>query len=180
MTAAAARDPGLARHPPIGDVRDLLTFRMAMIAAANDRIGQGWLKADYGLRLIEWRVLALVAAMQPVRFNQVARALLVDKGQLSRIVRRLVSRGLVVASPDDDDLRTVLLSLTDDGAVVHRAALATALVRNDLVLSALTDEEATMLFHLLDKLQPYMDRRVDEAGKGRGLRQNRQSKGGRP
>ena len=150
------------RHPAIRDIRDLLTFRVAMLAAANDRVGQSWLQSDFGLRILEWRVLGLVWAMQPVRFGAVARALLVDKGQLSRLVKQLIARGLITNGVDKEDLRNVLLKVTAKGRRLHERVLAVALARNDLVLSALSAEEADMLFHLLDKLQPFMDHRVDQ------------------
>jgi DNA-binding MarR family transcriptional regulator len=153
----------VARHPAIADIRDLLTFRIAMLAAANDRMGQGWLQDLYGLRILEWRVLGLVAALQPVRFGEVARALLVDKGQLSRLVKQLGERGLVAAEPDGRDQRMVLLSLTAAGWALHARILPVALERNELVVSALSAGETAQLVRLLDKLQPFMEHRVEEA-----------------
>ena len=160
--SAAVEDGRSTRHPAVDDIRGLLTFRIAMLAAANDRMGQSWLQGDFGLRILEWRVLGLVSAMQPVRFGAVARTLLVDKGQLSRLVKQLVERGLIASGADREDQRNVLLSLTDRGRTLHEEVLAVALARNDLVLAALSGEEASMLFRLLDKLQPFMDYRVDQ------------------
>ena len=37
--SAAAEDRRATRHPAVDDIRDLLTFRIAMLAAANDRMG---------------------------------------------------------------------------------------------------------------------------------------------
>ena len=159
--SAIAEDRRSTRHPPVDDIRDLLTFRVAMLAAANDRMGHSWLHGDFGLRILEWRVLGLVSALQPVRFGAIARALLVDKGQLSRLVKQLVERGLIASGADLADQRNVLLSLTDKGRALHDEVLAVALARNDLVLAALSSKEADMLFSLLDKLQPFMDDRVD-------------------
>ncbi|MEX0758328.1 MAG: MarR family transcriptional regulator, partial [Tistlia sp.] len=131
----------MARHPAIADIRDLLTFRIAMLAAANDRMGQDWLQSLYGLRILEWRVLGLVAAREPVGFGEVARALLVDKGQLSRLVKQLGARGLLAAEPDGRDQRLVLLSLTAAGRALHDRVLPVALERNERVVSALSAQE---------------------------------------
>ncbi len=151
-----------ATHPAVSDIRDLLTFRIAMLAAGNDRIGQSWLKQEFDLRILEWRVLGLVAAMGPVRFGVIARRLLLDKGQLSRLVKTLTARGLIDTTQDEADQRTILLTMTEPGRALHQHVFARALARNNLVLSALSADEAATLFHLLDKLQPFMDHRVDE------------------
>jgi DNA-binding MarR family transcriptional regulator len=163
------RDFRPARHPEIGDIRDLLTFRIAMLAATNDRVGQSWLRSDFGLSILEWRVIGLTAALEPVRFGTIARRLLVDKGQLSRLVKGLVERGVIRTAPDDEDQRTMRISITDAGRVMHRKALGKAFARNDRIVSAMTREETEMLFQLLDKLQPLMDHRVDEVEKHPGI-----------
>ncbi len=151
-----------ARHPGIGDIRDLLTFRIAMLAAANDRMGQNWLKSSFDLRVLEWRLLGLTAALEPVRFGAVARRLLIDKGQLSRLVKTLVERGLIETVPDEEDQRMIRLTTTEKGRTLHDRALLTAYARNDVVVSALTGAATETLFRLIDQLQPFMDHRLDE------------------
>jgi len=167
--ASEDRDTPPARHPEIGDIRDLLTFRIAMLAATNDRVGQSWLWTDFGLRILEWRVIGLTAALEPVRFGTIARRLLVDKGQLSRLVKGLVELRLIQTTPDDEDQRTMRVSMTQAGRELHRKALGKAFTRNDRIVSAMTRQETEMLFQLLDKLQPLMDHRVDEVEKHPGM-----------
>lgn len=153
-----------------------------MLAAANDRMGQGWLQSVYGLRILEWRVLALVTALEPVPFGEIARALLVDKGQLSRLVKQLVGRGLVATGRTDGrDQRLVLLSATAAGRDLHQRVLQTALERNERVVSALSARETEQLFRLLDKLQPFMEHRVElaeQAAAEEGGKRRKKAKGG--
>lgn len=152
----------IAHHPGIHDIRDLLTFRIAMLAAASDRVGQRWLSDEFDLRILEWRVLGIVAALEPVRFLTVADTLLVDKGQLSRLVKSLGERGLIDTETDPDDLRTIRLCVTEDGRAVHGRVLARALERNERFISALEPEELATLFALLDKLQPSITNRAEQ------------------
>jgi DNA-binding MarR family transcriptional regulator len=154
----------VAHHPAINDIRDLLTFRVAMIAAAGDRVGQRWLSSEFDLRIMEWRVLGVVCAVQPVRFFELARELIIDKGQLSRLVGNLARRGLIATEPDPDDLRTVRLRPTSEGVALHLRALTRALERNERVVAALEPGELETLFALLDKLQPYMAHRAEPDG----------------
>ena len=149
-----------AHHPEVADIGDLLTFRLTLLAASVDRLGQRWITEEFGLRLIEWRVLGLVAARRPVRFHRIASLLMLDKGQLSRVVSALEERGLVFRSADPDDQRTLRLDLTEAGEALHFRILPRARERNEYVVAALSEEELQTLFALLDKLQPHMIRRA--------------------
>lgn len=168
LGAMGDRAGQVARHPAVGDIRELVTFRIAMLAATGDRVGQRWLGAEYGLRIQEWRVLGVVTALAPVRFGEVAHALLLDKGRLSRLVKDLVARGLLESRADPDDQRTMLLAPSAAGRRLHDRVLPRALERNQQVLAALTQAEAATLFALLDKLQPFMERRAGNDGPGSG------------
>ncbi len=150
-----------AHHPEVADIRDLLTFRLTQLSASVDRLGQRWLTDEYGMRILEWRVLGLIAAWRPVRFNRLAEAMHLDKGQLSRTVTTMAERGWLSRGPDPEDQRTVLLDLTETGAALNARLLARARERNENVVSALSQEELGTLFALLDKLQPHMARRAE-------------------
>jgi DNA-binding MarR family transcriptional regulator len=149
-------------HPPIRDIRDLLTFRLAVLSSASDKIGSAWLQREFDLRVVEWRVLGVVAAEGPAQFRDIARALLMDKGQLSRLIKTLVTRKLIRSEPDRSDQRTIRLRLTAAGERLHTRVLARALERNGRVMSALHPDEAQTLFALLDKLQPFMTHRAEQ------------------
>ena len=155
-------DDRIAHHPRINDIRDLLTFRLAMLTAASDRVGQRWLRDEFDLRLLDWRVLGIVAALEPVRFLTIAQTLLVDKGQLSRLVKSLGKRNLIDTETDPNDLRTILLHLTEKGRALHARVLSRALERNERFISALEPEELTTFVALLDKLQPIMANRAGQ------------------
>ncbi|MEO1102709.1 MAG: MarR family winged helix-turn-helix transcriptional regulator [Pseudomonadota bacterium] len=155
-----AIDAQPARHPPVRDIRDLLTFRLAAISTACDRLGQRWLSEDHDLRIAEWRALGVTAAMAPARFQDLARTLLMDKGRLSRVVRALAARRLVVTEPDCDDQRTVIVRLTEEGRALHGRILVEAHTRNEAVARGLSANEVADLFRLIDKLEPFMIKRV--------------------
>lgn len=93
-----------------------------------------------------------------MRFNQIAQALTLDKGQLSRSVTAMAERGWITPDADPGDQRTFLLDLTGAGAALNTRLLARARTRNKNVVSALSAGELAMFFALLDKLQPHMAR----------------------
>ena len=54
------------------------------------------------------------------RLGELGRHVLLSQPGLSRLVERLVERGLVAKGPDPADARAALLSLTDEGQEVQR------------------------------------------------------------
>ncbi len=70
---------------------------------------------------------------EPLRMTDLANAVLLSSGGLTRLVGRLEDRGLVQREPDPADARSFLASLTADG----RTALAEARVTHDAVIEEL-------------------------------------------
>jgi DNA-binding MarR family transcriptional regulator len=71
----------------------------------------------------EYDVLyALTKSDEPVRLTDLHRRVLLSQPALSRMVDRLVDRGLVERCPDPSDKRVVRLALTDAGRACQRDA----------------------------------------------------------
>ena len=139
-------------HPPIRSIRDALSFRIARMAAINERAGGFYFQNELGLRLNEWRVLGLVAAAGVAAFSDIRDQLLIDKGQLSRVVASLVARGLLENRPSVTDARQVDLSLTADGRALHDRGIAFTAERNEAMADVLSARECEQLLDMLDRL----------------------------
>ncbi len=71
--------------------------------------------------LHEYDVLyTLSKCPKPQRLGELGRHVLLSQPGLSRLVERLVERGLVARGPDPADARAALLSLTEDGRKAQR------------------------------------------------------------
>ncbi len=69
----------------------------------------------------EYDVLnTLAKCAEPIRISELHRHVLLSQPALSRLVDRLVGRGLVKRQPDPADGRSVRLSLTGPGRAVQR------------------------------------------------------------
>jgi DNA-binding MarR family transcriptional regulator len=74
-----------------------------------------------GVSMKEYDVLyALTKADAPVRLTDLHKRVLLSQPALSRMVDRLVERGLVERCEDDGDRRVVRLALTDAGRTCQR------------------------------------------------------------
>lgn len=97
-------------------------------------------------------ILLSISEVQPVAMQEIARMMARNKGQLSRTISVLERRGLVARSPNEQDQRSTLVTLTKQGEQMV-GAIKTNLdeVLADL-LTPLSPAERDQLLLLLKKL----------------------------
>lgn len=159
MNASGPTDDADAHrtHPPIAALPDALTFRLARLVAVNDRAGTERFRVAFGLSLNQWRVLGLTHALSPATINAVHKTLMMDKGQVSRIVRGLSEAGLVLSRPSAADARVVELRLTEKGQTLHDKVLAFTAARNEVVVATLTPEECREFMRIMAKMTTHTE-----------------------
>lgn len=111
--------------------------------------------ARHGLEAGWFDVLAtLRRAGAPYRLSAgtLARGLVMSTGGMTKRLDRLVAAGLVERTPDPDDRRGVLVSLTDRGRKVVDKAVEDHLANEARLLEALSDREVKALNGALAKL----------------------------
>jgi DNA-binding MarR family transcriptional regulator len=122
------------------------------INSASDALRRGSalrLKREHDISLVEWRTIALIGAMQPVRLRDVAAESAADKAQISRIVSGLVRRGVVERQAYAGDARSAYLQLTPEGIALASKLAAIADDRDQALRSAVDE---TALAVMLDTL----------------------------
>jgi MarR family transcriptional regulator, organic hydroperoxide resistance regulator len=80
------------------------------------------LAGELGLSLVQLHALRLIEPEAEMPMSSLAGMLFCDASNVTGIVDRLERRGLIVRRPAAHDRRVKLLSLTDEGAAVRRAA----------------------------------------------------------
>jgi len=106
-----------------------------------------------GASIREYDVLyTLSKCGSPQRITDLGQYVLLSQPALSRLVDRLVERGLVSRCEDATDARAVRIALTQDGRDVQRT-IGRAHARDvSAAMSSLTDEELSTLAALTAKL----------------------------
>ncbi|WP_069300678.1 MarR family winged helix-turn-helix transcriptional regulator [Neptunicoccus sediminis] len=135
---------------PIENLSEALSFRISRLAAINERNGSHHFRNHLGVNLSEWRVIGLVAEYEPMLTSALRDILVTDHGLLSRIVKELVSRGLLISQPCAADKRQTELSLTPEGRDLHNNCIPFTIERNAVMASVLSPEEQAELYRLLD------------------------------
>jgi DNA-binding MarR family transcriptional regulator len=134
-------------------IRDLLSYRLHVVANLLSRGAAMRYKREFGVSLWEWRTIALLGPPQaPLSLNDLAAAAGLDKSQMSRVVAGLVARGLVARGADESDGRGVRLALTRSGERVCEGLIRAAGERNAAFLGCLSRSERECLEGALRKL----------------------------
>lgn len=115
---------------------------------ANDFVGTDLSQAEYDVLLTVTRSPDLTARLRDVTAN-----MLISQPSVSRLVDRMVGRGLVTKCNDPDDGRGALVTATDLGVRAFRAIGAAHSKRIAEQMSTLDDDELRALRALTEKLR---------------------------
>jgi DNA-binding MarR family transcriptional regulator len=131
---------------------DFLPYRLSIASnAVSDRVA-GAYQARFGLKVPEWRVLAVVAEQGRATQAALVAATQMDKMTVSRAVTALVARGLL-ARTTAEDRRTLEIRLTPAGEALHAEIAPMALSIEGALLAGFSTAERVQLMALLRRLE---------------------------
>ena len=131
---------------------DLDRYLPALITFLANKLSSGassCYRNNFGVGIVEWRMLALLAVEDGITANRVCQVIGLDKAAVSRAVRQLESLQLITAIPDPADCRRTILRLTPAGCDMHNRIIQVALARESLLLGDLSSAEVDQLISLL-------------------------------
>lgn len=97
---------------------DLSAFLPYQLAVAASRISKGFAelyRAEFGLTIPEWRVLAHLAQVDQVSVREIQARVDMDKSKVSRAAARLEASGLIEKRENLEDRRLLDMRLTPKG-----------------------------------------------------------------
>lgn len=160
-TIAAGR-PGWQKaieQPKAGHVADTLKledFLPYRLSIASNRVSGAIAtayQALFGLRINEWRVVAVLAEGGAMTQQALVTRTRMDKVSVSRAAIALVDRGLAERAPHADDQRSHLLSLTAAGNGLYREVAPKALALEAQIFAGFAADELAALRTMLDRLE---------------------------
>jgi DNA-binding MarR family transcriptional regulator len=101
----------------------------------------------------QWAALAKLNETGPCSQNLLGRLTAMDVATIKGVIDRLTARGLTETSPDPEDGRRLLVSLTRAGQQLAEKAAINALAITRETLAPLDAKERETLIALLDKLR---------------------------
>ncbi len=131
---------------------EFLPYRLSIASnAVSDRVAAAY-QARFGLKVPEWRVIAVVAERGQATQAALVAATQMDKMTVSRAVAALVARGLL-ARTAAEDRRTLALSLTPAGGALYADIAPLALGIEAELLAGFSAAERAQLMALLKRIE---------------------------
>ena len=139
-------------HPKVNAISDGLAFKLARLVAIHERHGNYNFSKKFDLSLNEWRVLGLANEMEPVFFRDIRIMMNIDKGQLSRAIKQLVKKEILLSTESKKDARLIEITTTLKGKKLHDKMLKFSVERNEEIIQGLTSEDLREFFRILEKI----------------------------
>lgn len=129
-----------------------LPYKLSIASnAVSDRIAREY-QSRFGLKMTEWRIMAVLGDSGPMTPRALAQATLMDKVAVSRACRTLEARELALREPHDSDGRSHVLALTATGREVFEAIMEHAIAIEAELFETLEPDERATLAGLLDRV----------------------------
>jgi len=121
----------------------------------------GWLKNEiktfmnqFDITQQQYNILLILqdAKGEPLSTNKICEQMIDKMSDSSRIVDRLISKGLAKKNPCPHDGRKIQVFITPEGEYLL-STISTKLKNLDAIFNKLTNDEAVQLNHLLEKLR---------------------------
>lgn len=132
---------------------DFLPYLMSVTSNGVSSAIANRYEAASGLKIPEWRIMAVLGDAGALTQRDMVGATLMDKVAVNRACRVLEERGLAARRPNTRDGRSHLLELTAQGREMHLRVMAIALETESRIFSVLSQDERQMLKRLLDRLR---------------------------
>ncbi|KPF93821.1 MarR family transcriptional regulator [Novosphingobium sp. AAP83] len=131
---------------------DFMPYRMAITSNAVSSLISGEYRSEFGLKIPEWRVMAVLGDAGSLTQRDLVRATVMDKVAVNRACKVLEERDLIQRSPNEMDGRSHHLELTNAGLELHGKIWPQAVSIYEKIFTAISPREQAKLRLILDKL----------------------------
>lgn len=131
---------------------DFLPYLMSVTTNAVSDLIAGQYRARYGLKIPEWRVMAVLGDAGAKTQRELVDATRMDKVAVNRACKELEVRGLVVRSPNSRDGRSHHLELSAAGKAMHGEIMPHALDIEQRLFAALSEADRRRFKAFLEQL----------------------------
>jgi DNA-binding MarR family transcriptional regulator len=129
-----------------------MPYRISITSnAVSDLIAHEY-RSRFGLKIPEWRVMAVLGDVGEATQRELVAATRMDKVAVNRATKALGDRALIARAPNMHDGRSHHLALTDAGRELYTEIMPLALQMETALLEVFDPAERVQFSALLDKL----------------------------
>ena len=134
-------------------LQDFLPYMLSVTSnAVSGRIAQEY-RTRFGLKVPEWRVMAVLGDAGEMTQRELTAFTLMDKVAVNRACKELEERGLASRQPNTRDGRSHLLALTDEGRRMHGEIMPLALEMERRLFTNFSASEIETFRSLLQRIK---------------------------
>jgi DNA-binding MarR family transcriptional regulator len=139
--------------PPKLRLDAFLPYRLSVTSNMVSSVIAASYQALFGLKVPEWRLLAVIAESDGVTQQEIGQRTQMDKVTVSRAAIALGARGLIARMPNPEDGRSHLLTLSAAGATLYASVVPQALALEAQIFSSLSAQERADFAQTVAKVQ---------------------------
>ena len=140
-----------------GELAGFLPYQLSVTSNAVSTLIAERYRKRFGLKIPEWRVMAVLgdaeASGRALTQRALTAATVMDKVAVNRAARVLEERGLIARVPNPGDGRSHLLALTAEGRAIHAEVMPLARATERELLGGFDGAQETALRDLLARLR---------------------------
>jgi DNA-binding MarR family transcriptional regulator len=134
-------------------LNDFLPYRMSIASnAVSDAVATAY-RNLFGLRIPEWRLVAVLAEGGAMSQQALCGRTRMDKVTVSRAAIGLVERGLIARAANPIDQRSHLVALTPEGWQLYEQVAPKALELERRLFASFSEDEKTQLAAMLARIE---------------------------
>jgi DNA-binding MarR family transcriptional regulator len=137
---------------PTLDLDRFMPYRLSITSNAVSEVISRAYEQLFGLKIPEWRLLAVIAEGDGISQQDIGKRTRMDKVTVSRAAIAMQTRGLIKQKPNERDGRSHLLILTDSGYALYQQVVPKALAFEAQLFDHLTAEEIQSFSSTLSKI----------------------------
>ena len=134
-----------------------LPYQLSVVSNAVSGVIARTYESLFGLRIPEWRLIAVLAEQEGLTQQALVARTEMDKMTVSRAAQALVTRGLVSRVTHGSDRRANTLALTAAGQSLYAQISPKALELEQRLLATIGERELKQLKATLEKLKAASD-----------------------
>jgi DNA-binding MarR family transcriptional regulator len=132
---------------------EFLPYRLSIVSnAASDAVATAY-RTLFGLRIPEWRLIAVLAEGGAISQQALCGRTRMDKVTVSRAAIALSERGLIQRAANPQDQRSRLLTLSPQGWALYEQVAPKALELERRIFETLSREERAQLRAMLERIE---------------------------
>jgi DNA-binding MarR family transcriptional regulator len=132
---------------------EFLPYRLSIASnAVSDAVATAY-RTLFGLRIPEWRLVAVLAEGGAMSQQALCGRTRMDKVTVSRAAIALAERGLIARAANPGDQRSHLLTLTREGGALYEQVAPKALELERRIFAGFSEEERAQLRAMLERME---------------------------